>query len=193
MGPYYKERKTILDGQYYQEIGEYSSHLIGKYRHFLSLFTPFADDGYLIVRTGIIYLEHILESTAVIIKDLGKQPTSETQVSNELKFVCKAVFPNAQFPNFTFQQTAKCYKPDIILPSLNCAVEYKYAQNEKVLTDTIDEILIDVKGYNDHPTIKTFYAVFYVLPGIWSKQRFDEVWKEKHFPQNWKAIFVEGN
>jgi len=56
----------------------------------------------------------------------------------------------------------------------------------------MDEILIDVKGYDKNPSYKYFYAVFYTKPGICSRKKFQKLWDEKEFPKNWKSIFVEG-
>ena len=104
------------------------------------------------------------------------------------------MFPkDALFPSEPFIQTAKCYIPDILIPSLNCAIEYKYAPTLEKLTRTMDEILIDVNGYSNHDIYKLFYAVFYVKPGIIIKRRFDQIWSEKQFPDNWKGILVYGN
>jgi len=146
----------------------------------------------LLNKTGITYLEQILASTAVIAKDLGKTPQNEKEVYESVRVVCKATFTSATFPTDSFQKTAKCYRPDILIPSLNCAVEYKYAITEKELNETIDQILIDVAGYAGHPTYKLFYAVFYVTVGACTAGRFHEIWKEKGFPDNWKGILVAG-
>lgn len=193
--PYYDDRKKLFDSAFDERSGEDYSLLIGEYWRYLAAFPAFNANGYeqILIRTGLVYLEHILESTAVIISELGQTPTSETDVYNCVKVVCMTVFPNYKQPSKTiFQQTAKWYKPDILLPSLNCAIEYKYAATESRLIETIDQILIDVVGYANNDDYKLFYAVFYVKPGIWTKQRFYEVWNEKKFPKNWKGVFVEG-
>lgn len=209
--PFYKNEKTLRQGT--MDDGDYvSSDLIHAFTKHLSIFPAFSNsDSEILKRTGLVYLEHILESTGVIIKQLKKKPKSEVEVYKAVRIVCEATFSNAQFltwnfqtlinqPTFpvdefftdTFQQTVRCYKPDILIPTLNCAVEYKYADNEKTLIETIDQILIDVKGYDKHPKYRIFYAVFYVKVGIWSRKRFDEVWTEKNFPDNWKGRMVEG-
>lgn len=191
--PYLEENQKILTEKHHNETGENYSEFVSLVWSYLSPFPAFGfDDEFLLKRTGITYLENILESTGVIIKALEKSPKSETQVYKAVKLVSQATFPAATFPTESFQKTAKCYIPDILIPSLNCAIEYKYAESETDLIRTIDEILIDVKGYAKNPTYKLFYAVFYVKPGIWVRKRFDQVWKEKEFPENWKGIFVEG-
>lgn len=192
--PNITDKKKLLSGTFNQDNAEVYSDLTSIFWSYLLTFPAFGDNDteILLKRTGITFLENILESTGVIIKELNKTPTTETQVYEAVKVVTQATFPSASFPSQSFQKTAKCYIPDILLPTLNCAVEYKYADTERKLIDTIDQILIDVKGYDKHPVYKLFYAVFYVKPGIWTKTRFDEVWKEKEFPDNWKGILVVG-
>ncbi len=192
--PFLKSPKEMLKGEYSEYTGEVHSTLLSLYWKYLNSFNFLSDinNTELLKRTGIIYLESIIESTAVILNDLNVSPTSETQVSNPIKLIIKSVFPNASFPNESFQKTAICYKPDMLIPSLNCAIEYKYAETEKKLIETIDQILIDVKGYDNNQTYKIFFAVFYVKNNIWSKKRFDAVWEEKEFPNNWKGFFING-
>jgi hypothetical protein len=141
---------------------------------------------------GLIYLENILLNTSAIIKDLEIVPNSETKIYNGVKHVIKSTFPD--YINLTepFYKEAKCYKPDILIPTLSTAIEYKFAQDEQRLIKTIEDILIDVVGYNNHATYRNFYAVFYVKPGIWSERRFQEVWNGYKFPLNWKSIYVIG-
>ena len=209
--PFYKNNKSLRKGT--SDDGDnVSSDLIEVFQKNLSIFSAFSDkNAEILKRTGLVYLEHILESTGVIIRQLDKKPSSETEVYKAVKIVCEATFSNAQFlttnyqtainqPTFpieefftdSFQQSVRCYKPDILIPSLNCAVEYKYAEDEKKLVETIEQILIDVKGYDNHHKYKIFYAVFYVKVGIWTRKKFNEVWDEKKFPKNWKGIMVEG-
>jgi hypothetical protein len=94
-----------------------------------------------------------------------------------VKTFCDVTFPKAKLDGgfHPFYSNAKCYKPDILIPTLNCAIEYKFARTEATLVKTIEQILIDVKGYAGHPIYKYFYAVFYVKSGIISKNRFDEI------------------
>jgi hypothetical protein len=194
MGPYLAEPKKLLSGEMNDYDGHVHSKLILEISDFLNAYEFYGEQGYeyLMRRAGILYLENILENTAVIINDLKKKPNSEADVYKSVKVVCRAAFPTAQYPTTPFISIAKEYKPDILIPYLNCAIEYKYATDENRLKEIIDQILIDVHGYSNHPTYKIFYAVFYVKPDIWGRKKFEEVWKEKNFPQNWKGIYVVG-
>lgn len=170
----------------------YVSPYLQKIRTLLAPFQAFDVD--VNKNVGLVYLENILHNTAVVIKNLGIHPNSETQVYNAVKFVVQATFPDwINASPEPFIKTAKCYKPDILIPSINTAVEYKFAQDAKTLVKTIEEILIDVVGYSGHHIYKTFYAVFYVKAGICDENRFNIIWNENRFPKNWKPIFVIGN
>lgn len=110
-----------------------------------------------------------------------------------MKDYLEIIFDVPIIPSEAFIKTAKAYKPDILLPHLKCAIEYKYAKDENKLIETIDQILVDVKGYDKNASYNLFYAVFYAKPGIWTKKKFKTVWNEKGFPKNWKSIFVVGH
>lgn len=77
--------------------------------------------------------------------------------------ICKTAFPDNKSCSFKFQKTAKCYNPDILIPSLECAIEFKYVKDEKELNRTMDEILADVEGYKGNPSYSVFYSVFYAV------------------------------
>lgn len=194
LGEILTENFNGIETQYVDEVGEtfYVSKSFNKLNQFLLPYQAFALDNKITISAGIIYLENILTNTAIILKELKETPKSETQVYNAVKFVIKSTFPDSVLLSEPFYKTAKCYKPDILIPSINTAVEYKYAEDEQRLIKTIEEILIDVMGYSNHPIYKTFYAVFYLKPGICSEKRFKIIWEEKKFPNNWKPILSIG-
>lgn len=161
---------------------------------FLSAYEAFGknDLSHLMHRTGILYLETILRNTAVIIHHRKITPKNETDVYKAVADICMAVYPGSSNLDSPFIKIAGEYKPDVLIPALNCAVEYKYAKTAAKLKATIEGILGDVQNYSDHPVYKIFYAVFFVKPDIWGAQKFDEVWKQNNFPPNWKGIYVVG-
>ena len=141
---------------------------------------------------GLVFLENILKNTAVILKELKIKPNSEAEVYNGVKHVISSTFPDYIGLTESFYKEAKHYKPDILIPYIHTAIEYKFARNNQRLTKTIEEILIDVQGYSNHHLYKTFYAVFYVSPGITTDTRFKKIWDGYKFPSNWIPILVFG-
>jgi len=178
--------------QYIDEIEEtiYISKEFDKLTEYLIPYQAFNKE--IFKNSGLIYLENILANTSVILKDLKIKPKSENEVYTSVKFICKSTFPDSSFPSEPFYKTAKCYKPDILIQSLNSAIEYKYAKDEGKLITTIEQILIDVVGYSNHPIFNIFYAVFYVKAGVCGEKRFQTIWNSYNFPKNWKPIFVIG-
>jgi hypothetical protein len=142
--------------------------------------------------SGIRYLENVLNNTAVIISNSGTQPRTETEVYKAVKNILEAIFPTSKSPKSNFIKTAKEYKPDILIPELNAAVEYKYASTEEKLKVTVEQIAADVKGYTGDKDYNVFYAVFYVTDDFWGEEKFKQVWKEQQFPKNWISFYKVG-
>lgn len=140
-----------------------------------------------------LVLEAMLNNTAQIIFEMGLQPQSETDVYNAVKHVIKAGFPSSKDAGSNFNKTAKQYKPDILVPELEIAIEYKFADDINRLKAVVDEICADVVNYTGEPNYNEFYAVFYVTSDFWGEDRFKKVWEEKKFPKNWKGIYRVGN
>lgn len=142
--------------------------------------------------SGIQYLENILDATASIISKGKKKPRTEAQVYNAVKDILAPIFPTSISPKSNFLKSAKEYKPDILIPELNVAVEYKYADSEEKLKSTIEQIAVDVRGYTGDKDYNLFYAVFYVTEDFWGERKFKEFWKDLKFPGNWQAFYKIG-
>lgn len=189
-----KSDEQLYLGKYNEDSGDEYSSFLETIRDYFLPFPEFMADAteeklYLIGRT---YLEYILRDTAGILQRMGNNPTKETEVYGPVSIVLRSTFPDHRTPDFIFMKAAKCYFPDILLPALRTAVEYKYAKTEKELNQTIDDILIDVPGYSSNMNYDHFYAVFYTKPGAASEDRFKVLWEEKNFPSNWHPIYVLG-
>ncbi len=173
--------------------GEFYCVFLRKIRKFLSVFEFSESDLDKMDRiTGLNYLETILKNTGSIISKLSEKPTSEPGVYKSVKSVMEPIFPMAKFGKSNFKKVAKEYKPDILIPELSAAIEYKYAKSVKDLTSTIEQILVDVKGYTGDKDYKIFYAVFYVVGDIVGDQRFKAIWDDYDFPKNWIPFYIVG-
>lgn len=181
--PFYEKERMLRGTE------DMDSELIFAYRKFLNAFDDFSITG---AHKEFEILENILNSTATLLADFDIQPKSEPEVYKPMINICKTAFPDNKSCSFKFQKTAKCYNPDILIPSLERAIEFKYVKDEKELNRTMDEILADVEGYKGNPSYSVFYSVFYAVGSFCSPQRFNCMWEEKHFPDNWKGIYVQG-
>lgn len=188
------QRNDLFDSEFDYDSGEMYSKTVSRLWHFLSPF-EFSQQSYidkLLKQTGVTYLERILRNTQVIINETNVNPTSEPQVYNAVKFVVKSVFPSAIEPTSRFFKSFKNYNPDILVPEIHTAVEYKYADTETKLKNQIDQVIADTKGYTGDTNYEIFYAVFYVTDDFWGIDKFETVWKEMEFPKNWKGIYIIG-
>lgn len=188
------KREDLFDKGLDNGSGEMYSKTVSKLWHFLSPF-EFSQQSYidkLLKQTGVNYLERILRNTQVIINEKNVKPTSEPQVYNAAKFVVKSVFPSALEPTSGFFKSFKNYNPDILIPEIHTAVEYKYADTKTKLKAQIDQVVADTKGYTGDTNYEIFYAVFYVIDDFWGIDKFETVWKEMEFPKNWKGIYIIG-
>lgn len=192
--PFYSEDQLYSSRPIYYE-GESPCVLTHAYSNFLNAFPQFGSVNRDL--TGLDFLENILSSTAFILRKAGVIPKKEADVYNAVKTVCEATFPKANFIEghepFPFLSTAKFYKPDILIRSLECAIEYKFARDNDDLTIKIDQIKEDVTGYSKTVGFTLFYAVFYMPAGLVPISKAEQLWKERNFPENWKPIFVEGH
>lgn len=141
---------------------------------------------------GLIYLKRILRNTHLITARMETPPKTETEVYNAVKDTLSIIFNDSITPKSNFLKSFKEYKPDILIPELFAAVEYKYASTEEKLKSTIEQIAADVKGYTGDNDYNIFYAVFYVTTDFWGLEKFRNVWAENKFPQNWIPIYVVG-
>lgn len=167
---------------------------ISKFWYYLSPF-EFSQENYLdrlLKNSGILYLENILRNTQTIIDKTDKKPTTEPKLYNVVKFVIESIFPSSQEPSSGFFKCFKNYKPDILIPELHVAIEYKYASSENELKTQIDQIVADTKGYTGDINYEIFYAVFYVTQDFFGLPRFEQAIKEMDLPKNWKCIYIIG-
>ncbi|MFR3524900.1 MAG: hypothetical protein ACLTWD_09700 [Bacteroides uniformis] len=181
--PFYEKEKILLSTE------DMDSELIHVYRKYLNAFDDFSITC---AHKEFEILENILNSTAILLDNFHILPKSEADVYRPMANICKTAFPDNHSCSYKFQKTAKCYNPDILIPSLECAIEFKYVKDEKELNRTMDEILADVEGYKGNPSYTVFYSVFYATDSVCSLKRFNCMWEEKHFPENWKGIYVQG-
>jgi hypothetical protein len=171
-----------------------NSEIVSELWDFLCPFKGFSNHAEIVMkkRAGLTYLHNVLSNTGSIINNLNVSPKSEAEVYNSVKVVLHAIFPKSKSAGSNFLKIAKEYKPDILIPELNLAIEYKYANTETKLKSTIEQIAADVKGYSGDNDYKLFYVVFYVTKDFWGEKKFKEVWYEQNFPVNWESFYIIG-
>ncbi len=192
--PLIDDPKQLFNAIPNDDIAELVSITLEKIWGFLITF-EFSQGSYLdklLKQVGLNYLETILKNTQVILNKVKATPTSETQVYNKVKFVIHSVFRSSVDAKSNFFKCFKKYDPDVLIPELHAAIEYKYADTENKLKTQLDQIAADTKGYTGDLTYQIFYAVFYVTDDFWGIDKFEQAWEEMKFPKNWKAFYVVG-
>lgn len=174
-------------------LGDFYSVFLEKMNTFLSSFefTRSNQSNHMRI-AGIFFLQTILRNTQVIIEKNKAKIKSETDVYNAVKSTLEVIFTSSKSPKSNFIKTFKEFKPDILIPELYAAVEYKYASDEAKLKSTIEQIASDVKGYTGDKDYRVFYAVFYVTRDFWGQDKFNKVWEEQDFPKNWIPFYIIG-
>jgi len=169
--------------------GEFNNSFLLKISEFL---TPFEFHDPTKKETGLIYLETILKNTEYYLNSLEINPTKESDVYRPIRQVVHTVFPSSINAGSTFLKPNKQYKPDILIPELKAAVEYKFANTKDKLNSNIEEVISDSQGYTNDFNYSFFYAVFYVTQDFLGNSRFTETWKKHNLPDNWIPIYIVG-
>lgn len=141
-------------------------------------------------------LKSILNNTDFILKNCNLEISNEADIYNQVKWVIGLYYPTCRKKNkASFIQEFKTYSPDILIPELKTAIEYKYvkAQDDN-LDDFIDQIRIDATNYVGDMNYDNFIAVIYIeISSIATPEQIKESWKSKKFPKNWDLITVKGS
>jgi hypothetical protein len=136
-------------------------------------------------------LERILEGTPKLIYDRNIIPSSEADVRREIYSFLLHVFPGT-VREVPIAQVSKTYKPDIGVPSLKAAVEYKFADSEEEAKRVIGGIYEDIHGYGGSSDWTRFYAVIYMTSHFLTRYQVEAEWQMTGVPHNWKPIIVTG-
>ena len=140
---------------------------------------------------GRRYLMRLLENTAMLVKLRQITPTKETELTNIVEEFAFLVFPDARVADAArFNTVFKTFRPDILIPELSTAIEYKYIDSDDDLKKVLGEIAEDAKAYRGDDAYSNFYAVFYLTHLFCSKERLETAWTEFDPPDNWHLVYV---
>jgi hypothetical protein len=156
-----------------------------------SIYNPMATVALGGVVTGLSVLEAMLRNTAKIIEHGKLSPERETQVRNEVLRVLQLAFVDAR-KEVAIAKSFKTYKPDIGIPSLLAAVEYKFLRTKEDMKAHLDQVFADMKGYGGHPDWRNFYAVFYQKRPFFTQQDVAQALREARTDVNWIPIVLNG-
>ena len=146
-----------------------------------------------------VKLISILRNTGVIVSKLngliGQTHTQkEADIYNKVKLILEFYYHSIKGAKSAFIGRFKHYKPDILIPELKTAIEYKYIDSEqKNIDDYIDQIHVDSINYVNDSNYDHFIAVIYIENVvIATPEAIQNAWNNKRFSKNWRLI-ISGN
>jgi len=138
-------------------------------------------------------LVSILKNTGHIIKKMGTKVTGEAAIYNAVKWIIGLYYPQTRHKNkASFIHQFKNYNPDILIPELKTAIEYKLIDDpQDNIDDFLDQIKKDEAVYVDDPKYNVFYAVIYIEDiSVATPESIQAAWNSKKFTSNWKLILT---
>ena len=141
--------------------------------------------------TGLGVFETILQNTPKIIEAAELRPMNEARVRAEVLKVLGFCFRDV-VKEIPFPKAIKTYKPDIGVPSLMAAAEYKFIDSRADAKRALDETYADMKGYSGRYDWRSFYAVFYMTGPFYSQKDVDEEFRLVKAELSWTPIVVVG-
>ena len=141
-------------------------------------------------------LETILRNTDFILNNINAEINNETDIYKQIKWILGLYYPSCrQKSKASFIQEFKTYNPDILIPELKTAIEYKYIKSkEDNIDDFIDQIKVDATNYIDDHCYENFIAVIYFKStSIATPESIEVAWKAKKFPNNWELVIATGS
>lgn len=156
-----------------------------EFREFLSSFQEFKSDYN--QKLEVNKLKLILENTNSIIAKTKTTITNETSIYNPVKWFVETIFPTTRSLNKArFIKKFSTYHPDILIPEISSAVEYKFIRTGINVEKYLDQIKVDADNYEDDPEYRFFYAVvFFENKSEINPGGFKQAISEKKFPENW--------
>lgn len=143
------------------------------------------------ISEGVQQLERILLGTPKLIHDRKLQPKRELDVSGAMYQLLIHPYPDA-VRDVPIAKQSKTYKPDIGIPSLKTAIEYKFVTSEKTLKSALGGIYEDVSGYAGSQDWKTFFVVIYMTELFLTQAQVEAEFKMSVSSGAWKPLLVVG-
>jgi hypothetical protein len=137
------------------------------------------------------HLERVLRGTPKLIRDRKLKPKNETEIRNAMYDTLIHFYPDA-VRDVPIAKQSKTYKPDIGVPSLKAAVEYKFADSEVELKKALGGIYEDVGGYAGSEDWKNFFAVIYMTDDFLTQAQVDAEFHVSKVDRAWKPLLITG-
>lgn len=141
--------------------------------------------------TGLRVFETMLENTPRIIERSRLVPSSEAEVRKAVRDVLRMAFRDV-VREIPIPKSIKTYRPDIGVPSLMAAAEYKFIDSEREAKAALEGIYADMRGYSGHHAWRSFYAVLYMTENFYTQADVDYEFRLAGADLNWTPIVKVG-
>jgi len=135
----------------------------------------------------------VLGNTGHILNYLKATISNEADIYKIMQWFLSQYYPSTKLTQKAgFIQRFKTYRPDILIPELKTAIEYKYLDKPQDNVDTfLDQVSVDAKNFIGDPSYDNFVAVLYFEHVVTATPESILVaWNEKNFPRNWKLVIT---
>ena len=169
---------------------ERSLKLLEDFKSFRKAFKEFETNDSLV--TDREKLSEILKETGHILKNAGVKGTTETKIYNVIFWIVRLYFHTTRNGSKSaFIKQFTLYKPDLFIPELKTAIEYKLIRTGQNVESYLDQVRVDAQNYTDDHRYDNFIAVLVIDdPAAATGNSIRQAWKEKKFPKNWELILV---
>lgn len=184
----------LLYAENYQPESEKDLKIIVDFKRILNPFKVF--DYRHTKEEESIKINSILKHTDYILKNSKAKIVTEADIYKQVKWVLGLYYPKCRLLNkASFIQEFKTYNPDILIPELKIAIEYKFVRDSSDNIDEyIDQIRSDATNYIDDIRYENFIAVLYVgNSATATNDAIQASWDQKRFPRNWELVIAMGS
>ena len=140
---------------------------------------------------AIQQLERILLGTPKLVRDRGLEPANEKEVRKAMYDLLIHPYPDV-VREVPIAKQSKVYKPDIGIPSLKAAIEYKFGTSEQEVKTALGGIYADVAGYAGSADWKVFFAVIYMTEPFFTPAQVEAEFRMSNVDRSWKPLPVVG-
>jgi hypothetical protein len=188
--PFFQKETDLLTIEMYDPEDEPALKILNRFKRFLEPF-PFFDE-YQLKEDALKKLTSILANTGYILKNIKRSVKNEADIYNEVKWIVGLYYPQTRRRGkAAFISIFKSYHPDILVPELESAVEYKYLKEGDNVDEYMDQLKVDAANYKGDDNYKEFFAVVYIDDiSIATPESIEETWELKKFPENWHLVIA---
>lgn len=190
-GKIISDSKKVTDSRapMYME-SEPSMIILDEFRTFLSPFIEFKDSAS--KRLVTHHLQLVLENTIPILSKTNTTVKNERSIYEVVKWYIEVIYPQTRRRNNArFIKKFSTYKPDILVPEILSAVEYKYVRTGKNIETFLTQLKTDADNYTGDSEYKYFFAVVYLKDKTTvNPASYKEAIIEKKFPENWTILIL---